>query len=439
MKLLARLARRAYFRALVAVLLLALHVAAVTEFAAIHFALPFNKTPADPPTFASGDYSMGAPNWNRLAVSRWDSGHYICMTLDRIYGHCPKQDLRQADLRSMTSCDLAFYPGYPAIGWLASLGGRFPADYSLWGVSLFASFLLLFLWTGPIVVNALGVWGAYCSLLLFNIYTTGFTLVTILSEPCTLLFIFGAFICLERRRFILGAILAGAASGMRINGLCAPVAYTCALLICLWDEEKLTVRRWVRTIIAIPLSGWGVLTMMSYQWLRFSDPFIYAHAHQQAFDHKPKFWDLFSPDPSWIIKSMTAGLHDIAVAALMALWFALGHREGLRGFTRPGQTYWYVQFLVALCLPLYASAGLGYAGVTRYMFMLFGSFFAMSAILKNKPIALSLWCVISGWHYWHTDLCAFEQHLQPGGQDQCLVDVRDRPQPQPPARSFRNP
>jgi hypothetical protein len=73
------------------------------------------------------------------------------------------------------------------------------------------------------------------------------------------------------------------------------------------------------------------------------------------------------------------------------------------------------------------------------MFMLFGSFFAMSAILKNKPIALSLWCVISGWHYWHTDLCAFEQHLQPGGQDQCLVDVRDRPQPQPPARSFRNP
>jgi hypothetical protein len=277
------------------------------------------------------------------------------------------------------------------------------------------------------------VGGAYCSLLVFNLYTTGFTLVTILSEPCTMLFVFAAFVCLEKRLFLLGAVLAGAASGMRITGLCAPIAYTCAALFWVWDQEALPWKVWVRILLVVPpLSAWGILTMMGYQWWRFNDPLIYAHAHAQMFNHEPALWHVYWPDAAWIVKSMASGVHDVAIAAIMALWFVLGHREGVRGFSRPGQVYWYAQFVVALCLPLYGSAQLGYTGVTRYMLMLFGAFFAMGAILKNRPMALALWCTISGWHYWHSDLCFFEQHMQPGGMDQCLVDVPEAPSEPPP-------
>jgi hypothetical protein len=252
--------------------------------------------------------------------------------------------------------------------------------------------------------------------------------VTVLSEPCTMLFVFAACIALEKRWFIRGALLAGAASGMRITGLCAPLAYTCAVLYWIWTEEGLPLKVWLRTLLIVPpLSAWGILLMMAYEWWRFRDPFIYAHAHAQLFEHKPELWHLFWPDAAWIVKSMGSGVHDVGIAAILGLFFALGHRPGLRGFSRAGQVYWYVQFVVAFCLPLYGSAQLGYTGVTRYMLALFGAFFAMGAVLKNKPVALVVWCAISGWHYWYADLCYFEQHGQAGGSDQCLIDARTSP------------
>jgi hypothetical protein len=420
-----RASQHVLFRALVALLFLAIHLGAITRFASVHFGLPWNLAPGDPPAYEVPDLAIGASNWNRLPVSRWDSGQYIQMSLDDIYSHCPKADLRGSDLPSITTCNLAFYPAYSILGWVASLGGTLPVDYALLGVSLMASFLLLFLWTGPVVVHALGLWGTYCSLLLFNVFTTGFTLVTILSEPCAMLFVFAAFVCLEKRRFVFAAVLAGAASGVRVTGVSASVGFVAALLVWAWDEEELSPKEWLRTVALIPLSAWGLLSMMLYQWWRFRDPFIYAHAHAQAFEHTPRLAHLFWPEPAWIMRSLGSGVQDVAVAALMTLWFALGHRGGLGKFSRSSQVYWYAEFLVALCLPLYGSAELGYGGVTRYMLMLFGAFFAMASILKNKPVALAVWCTISLWHYWHSDLCFFEQHMQIGGMDQCLVDVRN--------------
>jgi hypothetical protein len=428
MKWLARAAQHVLFRAGVAIVCLALHLFAVSHFAAIHFGLPFNREPDQRPTYELANTLIGSAHWNRLVVSRWDSGHYIGMTIDGLYGHCEKADLRGADLRAVTSCEFAWFPGYPALAWLASLGNHYPADYALFGVALASSFVLLFLWTGPFVVKALGVWGAYCSLLLLNVFTTGFTLVTALSDPSTMLFIFCAVLCLEKRRFLLGAFMAGLASGMRITGLAAPVAYSCALLAWAWDQEDLTWKQWVTITPAVPLSAWGVLAMMGFEWWEYKDPFVYMHAHQATFFHAPKLANMVWPDAAWVVKSMSSGVHEVAFAAIMMLWFVLGHREGLRGFSRVAQVYWYVEFIFVLGVSLYGSADIAYAGMTRYLLLGFGAFFAMAGVLRNKPLALLAWCVISGWHYWNSDLCYFEQHSQPGGMDQCLVDVRDYPQ-----------
>ena|ERR1700722_6742182 len=279
MKWLADAAQTVLFRAGVALLCLAVHLGAITHFAAIHFGLPFNNAPDEPPTYEIVNTLVSSTNWNRLVVSRWDTGHYIGMTIDHVYGHCEKADLRGADLKALTSCDFAWFPGFPLLGWMASLGGRFPADYALFGVALASSFLFLFLWTGPTVVRAVGVWGAYCSLLLLNVFTTGFTLVTALSDPTTMLCVLGAFLCLEKRRFLLGAFLSGIASGIRITGLCAPIAYACAVLVWAWDQEELPYKELIRIAIAVPLSAWGVFAMVGYQWWEYNDPLIYLHAH----------------------------------------------------------------------------------------------------------------------------------------------------------------
>jgi hypothetical protein len=425
-KLSARIAQHVVFRAAVALLFLGLHLGAMQQFAWIHFDTPWNMSPNDAPSFVVPDYSFGAMNWNRLVVSRWDSGQYIAMALDNVYGHCPTADLRGADLAELNAnCDLPFYPAYAAMGWIASLGAKLPVDYALLGVSLLASFLLLFLWTGPVVVRALGVWGAYCSLILFNVYTTGFTLVTVLTEPCMILFTFAAFICIEKKRFFLAALLAGAASGMRVSGGCASIAFAAALLLRAWDAEELTAKQWVATVICLPLSAWGQLSMMAYDQWRFQDPFIYQHAHAQAFGHEPHLWHLYAPRVAWIEGSMNGGVHEILFAAVMVFWLAFGYREGLGKFSRPGQLYATVQFYATLAVSLYGSAELNYAGLTRYTLAMFAGFFAMGAVLKSRPIALVLWMAVSCYHYWNVDLCYYESHTQPLGMAQCRA--KDEP------------
>jgi hypothetical protein len=437
-KLPARIAQHVVFRAAVALLFLAIHLGALKEYAWTHLQEPWNNAPDEAPSFVVPDYLFGAINWNRLVVSRWDSGQYIAMALDDIYGHCPTADLRGADLVDLnTTCDLPFYPAYSILGWIVSYGAKWPVDYALLGVSVVASFVLLFLWTGPAIVDALGLWGAYCTLLLFNAYTTGFTLVTVLTEPSMMLFTFAAFICVEKRKFVLGALLAGAASGMRVSGGAASLAFAAALLLHAWDEEELSLVDWVKTVILLPLCAWGQLTMMVYDAWRFGDPFIYAHAHAQAFTHEPRLWHLFLPKVAWIEGSMSSGVHEILFAAVMAFWFAFGHRDGLRRFSRPAQLYVYVQFVVTMAVSLYGSAELNYTGLTRYTLAMFGGFFAMGAVLKRRPLALAVWLGLSTYHYWNVDLCYFLSHQQPTGMAQCHVNEDDRGPPAPSERSER--
>ena len=421
---LSELARHRGFRAAVALAFLLAHLLAIGRYASSHLGLPWNRSPGVAPSFAVVDYDYGALDWSRLVVSRWDSGQYIAMALDGVYGHCPPADLRGADLRQETSCDFAFYPGYAALGWMASLGARLPVDYALLGVSLLASFLLLFLWTGPVVVDALGLRGAYVSLLLLNAYTTGFTLVTVQTEPCTMLLTFAALLAVERKRKFAGALLAGAASALRVSGVCASVAFAVALIVCAHEERPRTVRKGVGLALLLPLSAWGQLGLWLFDAWRYSDPFVYQHAHAQLFHHEPQVWHLVAPKLEWIEASMSDGVHEIAVAAAMALWFAIGHRGGLRGLSRPGRAYVYVQFLSTLTLCLYGTAELHYVGLTRYTLAMFGGFFAMGAILGRRPIALALWTALSLWHYWTADSPFFLSH---GAQDHIRDGEVERP------------
>jgi hypothetical protein len=196
---LARVAQRVPFRICVAFLFIVAHLL-LAKSMGTRYGLPFNAEPGERPAFNDPSVEMVPSHWNRLVVSRWDSQHYIDLAL-RGHSQCPRTGLPTPMTPILYRCQLNFWPGYPFLGWLASFGGRFPVDYALLAISLIASFAFLFMWTGPTMVNALGVAGTYASLLAVNAHASGFALVTIQTEPCLLAFTLGSFWPARRRAF----------------------------------------------------------------------------------------------------------------------------------------------------------------------------------------------------------------------------------------------
>jgi len=403
---LARIVQTVPFRIALALLVLGGHLAAVVISGKHRFDAPFNAAPGRPPALLSPN--DGAPaNGNRLSVARWDSSNYIAIAL-RGYSQCPDKNLRGADLRPLLrTCNLTFYPTYPLLGWLASGGGRLPIDFALWGLSLAASAILLFLWTGPTLVERFGLWPTYVSFAVFNLFTTGFILVTMQTEPLALVFTLGAFIALARRHTTLGAALAGAATAMRITALATGLAYAAALIaLTIWERPQAVAAR-VRRGAELLLSGWGVLALLGYYWVRFGDPFIYLHAHSQAFKHEASLAALFPPAAEKVAASLAHPLHEGVWLAAALLWFGLGHKPALARFAPVERVFLYALFFGCVGIAAYGSVGLAFAGMTRYLLLCLPLYFAIAALTARKPIVLALWLALSSWHYWNADLCEY--------------------------------
>ena len=329
------------------------------------------------------------------------------MTL-RGYSECPAQDLRGADLPPLlTQCGFNFYPGYPAVASVVSRITRLPADYALFAVSLVSSLLFLFLWTGPAFSSALGIGTTYLSLVLLNLYTTGFALVTIQTEPLALLFTVAAFVALHRNALVVGALLAGAAGALRVTGGAIGVAFAFAVLARSLEGGPGRLGRALRSLPIMVLAGWGQLALFAYFWLRYKDPLLYVHAHGQAYAHKVTVADAFFPSTETVLAACTRGLHEGVFILFGALFLALGAREALRGFRLAERVYWITLAVVSIGIALVGSAGLAYAGMNRYWLMVPLLFFSMAVVLRKRPVALALWGAASFWHYWHVDLCVY--------------------------------
>jgi hypothetical protein len=399
-------AQTVWFRLALATFCLAGHLVAMTVSSAVRFEAPFNTAPGQPPAFAHPRDAV-AQHWDRLAVSRWDSGNYISIALRR-YTLCPDSSLRGANLPALGgTCNFSFYPAYPLLGWVASLGARIPIDYALWGLSLAASLAFLFLWTSPILVDRIGLGPTYVSFFVFNLFTTGFLLVTVQTEPLALALTLGAFLALARRRLLLGAVLAGAATAIRITAVATGLAYAIALLALTFWERPQARRAWLRRGLEIAVSGWGVLTLMGYYALRFGDPLLYLHAHAQSFHHQVSLLNLLAPDPQKIILSLEHPLHEGVWLAGALLWFALGHRQTLDRFPRVERVFLYALFILSIGVAAYGSVGLAFAGMNRYLLLGLPLFFVIAVLSARRPLLLALWLTFSVWHYWNSDLCEY--------------------------------
>ena len=387
---------------------LALHLVLLV-WSGQRFGSPFNAAPGQPPAFINPASDPAPQRWNRLLVSRWDAGHYTNLAL-RGYRYCPPRPVAQLPAPGPT-CDLAFFPTYGLVGRLLTLGGAIGVDWALFGVSLLASFVFLFLWTGPALTERLGVGPTYLALVLLNLFTTGFTLVTAQTEPLTLVFTLGSFVALRRRWPWLAALLAGAASAMRVTGVAASIACAAALIVAQWNQQRarpaLDRMAALRTGAQVILCSWGLLALMAYYGYRFNDPLAYVHAHHRVFRHEASMAKLLWPDADWIAKSIEQPLHEGVWLIAALLWFLIGRREAMSRFPPAERAFWYGLIVVAIGIPAVGSASMSFVGMNRYLLLAFPLFLAMAAVLRTRPALIVLWLLISVWHYWNVDLCEY--------------------------------
>jgi hypothetical protein len=403
---LASIARSIPFRAAVAVAFLAAHLAAMIHSGASRFDVPFNASPATPPSFRNPAVDGAPEHWNRLVVSRWDAGQYIELGL-RGYAHCPPRAAMPYPAIGSPTCNLSFYPTYGLLGRLLTFRGRIPIDYALFGISLLSSFVFLFLWTGPALAERMGLAETYLSLLLFNVFTTGFSLVSVQTEPLALMLTLGSFTALRRRWWLLAGLLAGGASAMRITGLATSAACAAAIAVGIYVDAPSRWHEWARRLGGMVLSFWGGVAIMTYHHFRFGDFRAYVHSHEKAFRHEPSLKVLLHPKVEWLVRSMQQQLHEGVWLVLALIWFLLGHRQALRRFRLPEQAFWYALFFGVVGIASYGQVSIYLQGMNRYLLIALPMFFAMAALLRSRPLALAFWILVSSWHYWNVDMCAY--------------------------------
>jgi hypothetical protein len=408
------------FRVVVAVAILATHFAIVIHLGRERFDYPFDRSPGAAPVFHHPESDSAPENWNRLVVSRWDAQHYMGIGM-RGYSTCkPRAQLLAGEFPDDNrTCELNFYPTYGLLGAAVVALTHAPMDWALLGLSLAASLVFMVMWTGKEMVEGLGVGNAYLSLLLLNAFTTGFALVTVQTEPITMALTLGSFVCVRKGWLLPGALVAGAATAMRISGVATGFAFCAAMLVVTLRESPTRKTTWLLRMLLMPLSGWGILGLMTYYAWRFGDPLIYAHAHGRAFHHTLGLERVFFPDGRLLLQSIWAEPNDGLFLAAALLWFALGHRAGLGRFSVEAQAFWYVLFFGIVGISVVGSAELAYAGNTRYMLLVLPLFFAMAALLRRRPVALALWLLMSMVHYYHGSLCAYVGQNHPQLSQKC--------------------
>jgi hypothetical protein len=392
------------FRLAVALTFLGLQLA-VAIHSGTRFDAKFNAAPKSPPHFQNPATDWAPANWDRLIVSRWDSGNYIELGL-RGYRYCPPRG-PSLPIKA-PGCNLAFYPTYGLLGrYLGKLTGL-SIDFAMWGISLVSAFLFLFLWTGKDLTSRMGVAETYLALLLFNAYTTGYCLVMVQTEPLTLVLALGAFVAFARRHLLLGAVLAGAASAMRITGIAVGFAFAAGLLVELLRERPRALWPWLRAALLSIVAVWGQLALMAYFAHRFGDPLTYIHAHGKLFGHEHLgLRVLFPPDPDKIVQSMDFPLHEGLWLAAALLWFAHGHREALRRFPAEEQAFWYVLYFATVGIATVGMLPISLAGMSRYLLLALPMFFAMAAAMRPRPLLAVVWLAMTAWHSWNVDLCTY--------------------------------
>jgi hypothetical protein len=149
------------------------------------------------------------------------------------------------------------------------------------------------------------------------------------------------------------------------------------------------------------------MVMMGYHYWRFRDPLLYVHSHAQTYGHTGSFAALLDPKTEWLLRSMDHPLHEGVVFAFSIVWFLLGHRRAMAGFSVTERVFWYALTVLGVGISVMGTIELGLPGLNRYLLLIFPLFFAMGTFMKSRPLLFAFWIFVSFWHYRQVDLCDY--------------------------------
>jgi len=206
-------------------------------------------------------------------LSQWDGQHYLSIARDG-YRKFPC-----AYNASYICGNIGWFPFYPLVGWLLSLGGLFNVDWVLLIISWLSCWLALLLLCS-IVEKKHGLTAAGYTAAAMLLYPASFYFLTSFPYSLYLLMAVILFFLLDRHRYALLWPLTLALSVTYPSGLVAalPVAYT---LVSRWKSESIRDKVWLSLGTVAPAVGLILYGM--YYKLKFGDFFLYQHFQAQGY------------------------------------------------------------------------------------------------------------------------------------------------------------
>jgi hypothetical protein len=221
------------------------------------------------------------------ALERWDGAYYRDIARDGYRYDPDKQGV------------IGFFPAYPLLirACVLATGARIEI-----AAVVVAHLLLAASCLRSSVANASGSdkGGASLAVLSFAVLPTTVFFRLGYSESTFFFFVVLFLLGMERGwSWIALALIAGAATGARSPG----VALLPALLLDMWRKHPSGRLFLPRAAIAIPLSCWGLLAFMGYQWHAFGEPLAFAKIQKNWGGISGEFEDTLFPlatyEPGW--------------------------------------------------------------------------------------------------------------------------------------------
>ena len=403
------------WRLAIAVVLVGLHLFAFALAGRERLDLPFNAAPDEAPHFANpeawvlGGYPREPKKWSRLIVSRWDAQVYIGFAL-RGLSSCPDapgEDEPMTDFRYMM-CGIGWFQAYGVAGGVVARTFGIGVDYALLALSVLAAIVVGLLWTSRTIVDRVGRFEAYATLLAYNMFPSAFYTVAPYTESATLAFVLGGVVCLAHKRWFAAALLVGAATSLRASAVSFAFAFGVTALVGALQLRRRASPDWWRPLAAAPLAAWGVITQFVVLQLAVGDWRAFTRARDIYGDHR-EYERLI--DPVFYLKGFTAQHMDsvmlvggtaMVLLVARALWRKLGTIEA---------TFVTVASVAGIALAV--TTVHEYWGLNRYLLLCPLLFLSLGMIARRYTLLFLGWLVVCALLYWHVELCSYITHGRP--------------------------
>jgi hypothetical protein len=340
------------------------------------------------PNHLPGATNEGSGIWQYLL--RWDSGWYLAI-MHGGYHYLPHSSAQQT---------VAFFPLYPVLSW--SVAKIFQSQFStsallVSNAASIAAVLLLYQYTR----EHYGKRAAYGAVALFSFFPASIFLSAGYTESLAIALTIAAFLDLRHARYIRASFWCGLLTATRPTGIVmlAPLTY------CMWPRPVWTRAAVIRLLFCLGIGCSGLGAFVVYLSLKFNAPFAFATSQ-----------NAWNPRAHW---SLTSGLYAFTSLANLfrgfplqssldpwifvgfaALIFAMRSQLSAAELIYSGISF---LFLVATRL----SDGHAFAGMGRYMMVVFPAYIAAATLLGKRPwlsAGLCLWMAMG--LFWYSALFA---------------------------------